>query len=99
MDGWRQMATAFSYLSLASTKKDSDWRVLAIYSHDWRRVGKTAGQTGNLRIATFGGHWLRTQGPFDVLLWGAVQAGRWGHLDHRATAGTCEDRLEAVAAG
>ena len=95
VDGWGPLATAFSYLSLANTNKDTDWRAFAIYSHDWRHISKTAGQTGNLRIATFGGHFLHTLGPFDMLFWGAVQTGRWGNLDHRATAGLVEAGWQA----
>ncbi len=48
----------------------------------------------NITIATVGGHYLRglvtEGGMIDFLLWGALQAGRWGSQDHRAWAAAAE---------
>jgi hypothetical protein len=45
---------------------------------------------GNIRIGTFGGHYLQTAetpaGALDFLSWGAVQTGSWGALADRAGA-------------
>lgn len=105
-DGWGWNRTALSYLSATRpTGRDGsigEVRLLAIYYHDFRQVLKTdnrsaaARQTdlANIRIATYGGHYLHTwktrQGSFDLLLWGVLQSGDWGRLSHRAGAGNIE---------
>jgi len=47
-----------------------------------------------VRIPSLGGHYIHTvessAGPFDLLLWGVAQAGRWGVQSHRAFAGQIE---------
>jgi hypothetical protein len=102
VDGWGWNKTALSYLAFsqpyASGRSTGDARVFAIYYHDWRRVTKTdnrpaaarAGEFGNIRIGSFGGHLVHavdtTSGTADFLAWGAAQTGRWGNLDHRGTA-------------
>jgi hypothetical protein len=47
-----------------------------------------------VRITTIGGHLLQVfpspSGPVDLLLWGALQTGAWGALDHAATAAALE---------
>jgi hypothetical protein len=74
----------------------SELRLFAAGYHDGRAVLKTDNRplaereqdTRNIRIGTFGGHfmsaWGTPIGKWDALLWGAFQTGRWGVLDHRA---------------
>ena len=75
----------------------SELRVFAMSYHDGRSVLKVDNRpldlrqldTANIRIETFGGHvvsaWNTPVGKWDALLWGALQTGRWGVLDHRAS--------------
>jgi len=75
-----------------------EWRVFALHYHDGRGALKTDNRPlpvrttdqENIRIGTFGGHLLQTfkagSGTADLLIWGAVQVGRWGRLGHRAGA-------------
>lgn len=102
VDGWGQLKTGFSTISATgqtgTAKSSGEWRVSAIYFHDWRHVLKTDNRPlaarqadmGNIRLGTFTGHYMhnaRTEaGSFNILLWGAAQTGRWGALDHRAYA-------------
>jgi hypothetical protein len=72
--------------------------VFFIEYDDWRHILKTdnrplavrRGDLDNIRIDTFGGHTLHAfesrGGTFDLLLWGAVQTGRWGSQKQRAGA-------------
>jgi len=75
---------------------NSELRMFSAGYHDGRGVLKTDNRplalreadTANIRIGTFGGHfmsaWDTPVGKWDALLWGAAQTGRWGVLDHRA---------------
>jgi hypothetical protein len=106
VDGWGWNKTALSYLSYsqpyANGKSTGETRVFGIYYHDWRHVTKTdnrpssarTGEFGNIRIGSFGGHWIHAletdSGTVDFLAWGVAQTGRWGNLDHRAGAGALE---------
>jgi hypothetical protein len=68
--------------------------VFGIYYHDWRNVLATdngpvalrRANIGNVRIGTFGGHYIHAvpiqTGAIDILLWGAGQSGRWGRQHH-----------------
>jgi hypothetical protein len=102
-DGWGWLHTGFIYTSLTGQvmpkgKAAGEWRVFAIYYDDWRHVLKTDNRPvavrqndmGNIRIGTFGGHYLQTAetpaGTLDFLSWGAVQTGSWGALADRAGA-------------
>ncbi len=102
-DGWGWLHTGFLYTSLTGQimprqKTAGEWRVFAIYYDDWRHVLKTDDRTaaarakdmGNIRIGTFGGHYVQTAetpaGTLDFLSWGAVQTGTWGALTDRAGA-------------
>lgn len=80
-----------------------EWRAFGIGYRDYRDgVLKTDNRPAAVRsadherinIGTFGGHYLRTaqtsQGAVDLLLWGALQTGSWGTLDHRAGAFAAE---------
>jgi hypothetical protein len=102
-DGWGWLHTGFIYTSLTGQvrgqqKAAGEWRVFAIYYDDWRHVFKTDDRTlaarkldmANIRIGTFGGHYLQTAetpaGTLDFLSWGALQTGSWGALTDRASA-------------
>lgn len=106
-DGWGRLNIALGYAAFTrqapwNKTNTGEWRLFALYYHDWRDVLKTDNRTtaarradrGNIRVATFGGHYLHTAdtsaGTCDLLLWGAVQTGRWGLLDHRAGAASIE---------
>lgn len=65
----------------------SDNRPLALRSGDDRFQ--------NIALGTFGGHYIEvfpagSAGSFDLLFWGALQAGSWGTQDHRAGAFAAE---------
>jgi hypothetical protein len=100
-DGWGWLHTGFIYTSLTGElwpqqKTAGEWRVFAIYYDDWRHVLKTDNRTaaarqkdmGNIRLGTFGGHYLQAvesaAGTLDFLAWGAIQTGSWGALADRA---------------
>jgi hypothetical protein len=75
---------------------NSELRLFGIGYHDGRAVLKTDNRPlaarqadfRNIRIGTFGGHflsaWGTPLGKWDALLWGAMQTGHWGVLDHQA---------------
>lgn len=101
-DGWGFVNTAFAYGAFTKPVggggNAGELRVFGIYYRDWRPIGKTdnrpgpvrSADTGAVGIGTFGGHYIQTAGtsggPVDFLLWGALQTGTWGSLDHRAGA-------------
>ncbi|MBL8218180.1 MAG: alginate export family protein [Bryobacterales bacterium] len=106
-DGWGWVRTGFGYASLNGQhngkRHSGDWRVFGLYYHDFRHgVLKTDNRAvaarlvdqANIRIPSFGGHYLHlvetSSGPVDVLLWGLAQTGNWGLQDHRAFAGQVE---------
>src|SRR6266849_3378067 len=104
------MKTAFAYASvtrqLPGAKTSAEWRLFGIYYDDWRNVLKVdsrpaaARQTdmNPIRMGTIGGHFLhsaRTRlGTTDLVLWTALQFGRWGALDQRAAAFDVEAGLQ-----
>ncbi len=61
---------------------------------DNRPADRRQADQSDIAIATVGGHYIRglvtEGGMIDFLLWGAVQAGSWGGLHHRAWAGAAE---------
>ena len=77
-------------------------RLFALWYEDTRDLAKTDNRsspardadTEPVRVTTLGGHLLQViptpSGPVDLLLWGAVQTGAWGALDHGAIAGALE---------
>jgi hypothetical protein len=78
--------------------ESGDARLFALWYQDDRGVLKTdnrpstvrVGDADPVRITTIGGHVLQVfptpSGPVDLLLWGALQTGSWGTLDHAASA-------------
>ncbi len=101
-DGWGWVEAGLGYLSfnkpLVKNKQAAELRLFGIYYQDWRKVLKTDSRSaaarrndmGNIRIGSFGGHFLYTAsgapGAVDFLAWGLGQTGKWGVLDHRAGA-------------
>lgn len=100
VDGWGELKVNLFYGALTAQPSDAtEWRAFAIGYNDYRDdVLKTDSRslsvrradTAGIDIVTTGGHYVHlaqtTAGPVDVLLWGAVQAGSWGDLAHRAGA-------------
>jgi hypothetical protein len=100
-DGWGWLHTGFVYTSLtgqvrAKEQSSGEWRLFGIYYDDWRHVLKTDNRPaaarqldmGNIRLGTFGGHYLQAldtgAGTIDLMTWGALQTGSWGNLGDRA---------------
>ena len=93
-DGWGWNRAAFGYSAFTHDwghgNHAADTRVFMLDYDDWRHILKTdnrplavrRGDTGNIRIETFGAHSLHafttSAGTIDALAWGAVQTGRWG---------------------
>lgn len=88
---------------LGKEKNNGEWRVFGLGYQDYRdNVIKTDNRplavrrmdAGSINIGTFGGHYVRIldlpAGVIDTLFWGAVQAGSWGALAHRAVAFAAE---------
>jgi hypothetical protein len=110
VDGWGLMKTAFGYASvtrqLPRAKTSAEWRLFGIYYDDWRNVLKTDSRPaatrqadrGPIRMGTIGGHFLHSAqtrlGTTDLVLWTALQVGRWGALDQRAAAFDVEGGLQ-----
>ena len=82
---------------LGDTAHPGEWRLFGLGYHDYRDdVVKADNRPFAARqadrhhstIGTIGGHFIRTidarPGTIDLLVWGAVQAGSWGNLTHRA---------------
>src|SRR5439155_821040 len=69
-----------------------------ILKTDNRPLAVRRGDTGNIRIDTFGGHSVHAittnAGTIDLMGWGAVQTGRWGTQPHRAYALAFEGGLQ-----
>jgi len=102
VDGWGWNRAGFGYGSYTHSSNKgrhaSDNRVFMIEYDDFRHIVKTDNRTlavrrtdlDNIRIDTCGGHSLHafesSAGTIDLLLWGAVQTGRWGVQNQRAGA-------------
>jgi hypothetical protein len=102
VDGWGWNRAAFGYTSYTrewgAGRHAADTRLFFIEYDDFRHILKTdsralaarRGDLANIRIETFGGHSLHAvetaSGTVDLLLWGAVQTGRWGVQAQRAAA-------------
>lgn len=102
VDGWGELDIAMGYAAYTRTveskQSSTDYRLFGMYYHDWRAVLKTDNRPlavrqadrGNVRIGGFGAHFAKSvhtrAGTFDALMWGTVQTGKHGALDHRAAA-------------
>jgi hypothetical protein len=86
-----------------SERNPGEWRLFGLWYDDYRRgiakVDNRPAITRNadsesITVGTYGGHYLRVAatpaGPIDLLFWGALQAGSWGALTHRAGAFAAE---------
>lgn len=109
-DGWGWLRTGFVYAALTgqvapNNTNPGEWRVFGVYYDDWRHVLKTDNRPaaqrladGNIRIGTFGGHYLHAfetkPATLDLLAWGALQAGSWGALADRAGAFAAEAGIQ-----
>jgi hypothetical protein len=92
------VAIAYAALTRADTAGNlhSEWRAFALGYRDGRDLPKSDNRPASTRlrdssavqILTFGGNLIAvssfTGGKADVLVWGALQTGDWGALDHSA---------------
>jgi hypothetical protein len=115
VDGWGWNRIGFGYTSYThqwgSGRHAADTRAFFIEYDDFRHILKTDNRAlavrradlSNIRIDTFGGHTLHAfdtnGGTVDLLLWGAVQTGRWGVQAQRAGAVDLEGGLQPKIAG
>lgn len=106
VDGWGWVKTPVTYAAVTRQasfgQSKAEWRIFGIYYNDDRGVLKTdnrsatvrAGDLAGIDIGTFGGHYIQAiptaAGTFDLLGWGALQAGKWGSLTQRSGAGAAE---------
>jgi hypothetical protein len=109
-DGWGWNRVGFGYAAYTHEwgkgRHTADTRFFAIEYDDFRHILKTdnrplavrRGDLDNIRINTFGGHTLQafdaSPATLDLLLWGAVQTGRWGVQRQRATAFDVEGGIQ-----
>lgn len=93
-DGWGWNRIGFGYAAYTHEwgrgRHAADTRFFVLEYDDFRHILKTdnrplalrKGDTENIRINTFGGHSLHAvttgAGTLDLLVWGALQTGRWG---------------------
>jgi Alginate export len=110
VDGWGWNRVGFGYASYThqwgTGRHNADTRFFAIEYDDFRHILKTDNRPlaarradlQNIRIDTFGGHSLHaiqtSGGTIDLLLWGAVQTGRWGVQQQRAGAFDMEGGIQ-----
>lgn len=68
---------------------------------DNRTLAVRQNDRDDIRVTTIGGHWVGTrrvgQATLDGLLWGAVQTGDWGALEHRGNAVAVEGGFQHAA--
>ena len=110
VDGWGWNRIGFGYASYThqwgSKRHAADTRLFFIEYDDFRHILKTDNRPlaarradlANIRIDTFGAHSLHAvetgSGTVDLLIWGAVQTGRWGSETQRAGAFDVEGGLQ-----
>jgi hypothetical protein len=94
------------YGSWTRSSPASDVRMFAIGYQEDRDVVKTdnrpaairATDREQLRVSTIGAHSIVKRGNANFLLWGALQGGEWGTLNHRAAAVALEAGWQFPAA-
>jgi hypothetical protein len=92
---------------IVSKTNPGEFRFFGMMYHDGRRTLKVdnrtaaarTSDTSNIRIGTFGLHYLKTKqiasgAKADVLLWSALQYGSWGFLEHVAGAFAAEAGIQ-----
>lgn len=105
-DGWGSLDYDLGYgaitRALGGERSPGEARLFAIWSADHRDLGKVDNRPAavrnadlwDIKVVTAGAHYLRALptvlGPVDAMLWGAVQGGDWGSLEHQAYAGAAE---------
>ena len=110
VDGWGWNRIGFGYAAYTHEwgkgRHSADTRFFVIEYDDFRHILKTDNRAltvrradlANIRIETFGGHSLHAidtgAGTVDLLLWGAVQTGRWGYQTQRAGAFDVEGGIQ-----
>ncbi|MCZ2079120.1 MAG: alginate export family protein [Bryobacteraceae bacterium] len=106
VDGWGGLNIGLFYGALTRQvpmgRSAGEFRVFGLHYEDWRHVVKTDnrplamrnGDFENIGVTTAGGNYIHAfetgSGTIDLMLWGVLQTGRWGRLDHRAAAATAE---------
>ena len=107
VNGWGELNIELAYGAVTHQFGDArdarQWRLFGAEYYDGRdgvvkaenrSVAARQADHGHVRVATFGGNYLRAitreHGTVDVLVWGAVQLGAWGQLAHRASAFAAE---------
>ena len=107
VNGWGELNIELAYGAVTHQFGDArdarQWRLFGAEYYDGRdgvvkaenrSVAARQADHGQVRVATFGGNYLRAitreHGTVDVLVWGAVQLGAWGQLAHRASAFAAE---------
>jgi hypothetical protein len=110
VDGWGWNRIGVSYTSYThewgTGRHTADTRLFFIEYNDFRHILKVDNRPlvarqadlQNIRIYTFGGHSIHAietkAGALDLLLWGAVQTGRWGIQAQRASAYDVEGGIQ-----
>ncbi len=101
VDGWGELNVNLFYGALTgqTAKGSGEWRLFGIGYNDYRdgvlktdsrAITARRADVEHINIGTYGGHYLHAatgkQGIADLLLWGVLQSGQWGNLNHRAAA-------------
>ena len=101
-DGWGWVQTPVMYAALTRAAGGGNsagefrvfglgyWDSRGVLKSDSRPLAARRADAGDVRIATFGGHYIHhfttLPGQFDALGWFAGQSGTWGVQNHRAAA-------------
>ena len=103
--GWTKAPVTYVALTRQvefSKTTHAEWRAFGIYYNDQRYIVATdnrpapvrTADSHNLSMGTFGGHFIfdtvTDSGTYDLVGWGALQAGTWGSLDQRSGAFAAE---------
>jgi hypothetical protein len=113
VDGWGWNRIAFGYGAYTrqwgGKTHAADTRLFFIEYDDFRHILKTDNRPlaarradlRNIRVDTFGGHSIHAvetgAATFDVVLWGALQTGRWGVQQQRAASADVEAGVQPKA--
>jgi hypothetical protein len=98
---------AFTYAGLTRATARHDLRLFYIFYRDDRGTTKVdarplavrAADPRPIDLSTVGGHYAGHAGRADLLLWGALQTGRWGAQPHRAGAWVAEAGYQPALRG
>ena len=110
MDVDIQYAAYTRQLAMGS-KSPGEWRIFALGYHDGRGITKVDNRpkpaliadTKNIRIGTWGAHYIQTvqvgKAKADYLFWAALQYGSWGIQEHLASSFAVEAGIQPDWAG